>query len=189
MTWLRLHKRSAVFIGLTLLLPVFFYIKTVFGLLGLGFEYSAERASIEPRVARMQGLLDFESELRDQSEVASNRLRKVVFPAEEEASALAAALQADVRQLLVESGLSVSNSQVMPLRQGADFDRVAVKLTVAGSLNALDAALIAIAAYQPELLVESLDVFPARSRNRRKGAPEEQRLTAVLQLMVLREVL
>lgn len=188
MNWLRLHRRSAALLGLTLLLPAFFYVKTLLGLLGLGFDYASERDRIEPRIARMQGLLEVEAQLREQSGLASRRLRDVVFPAEGDASALAASLQADVRQLVAESGLTVSNSQVMPVRQGETFDRVAVKLTVAGSLSALDAALIAVAAYQPELLVESLAVFPARASARRRGASQAQaqQLTAVMQLMVLR---
>jgi len=114
-------------------------------------------------------------------------LREVAFPASEDPSALAAKLQADARQILAEAGMSVSNSQVMPLRQGETFDQVAVKLTVTGTLSGLDAALIGIAAYKPQLLVESLDTFPAPARARDKAAGA-QTLTAVLQLMVLRAV-
>ncbi|MFT4768628.1 MAG: general secretion pathway protein M [Glaciecola sp.] len=185
MNWIRLHRRAAVFVGLTLVLPVFFYFKTVFGLLGLGFDYAADRGRIEPRVARLQGLLDNETELTKQSQLAAVRLREVAFPSVEDPSALAARLQSDVRQILAEAGMSVSNSQVMPVRQGEHFDRVAVNLTVAGTLPGLDAALIGIAAYRPQLLVESLDTFPTRANTRAKDG-DAQTLTAVMQLMVLR---
>lgn len=182
MNWVRSHRRAGMLIALTLVLPVFFYLKTVFGLLGLGFDYAADRGRIEPRVARLQGLLENEAELTAQSELAAARLRDVAFPATEDSSALAARLQSDVRQVLAEAGMSVSNSQVMPVRPGEQFDRVAVKLTVTGTLPGLDAALIGIAAYRPQLLVESLDTFPARAA---AGSPS-QSLTAVMQLMVLR---
>jgi general secretion pathway protein M len=184
-SWLLLHKRTSILIAATLLLPVFFYLKTFFGLLGLGFDYASERGRIEPRIARLQGLLDNEEALREQSAEAARQLRDVVFPSSEDPSALAASLQADVRQIFAEAGLSVSNSQVMPLREGEQFDQVAVKLTVTGGLASLDAALIGIAAYRPQLLVESLDTFPARTR---RGAEDEQSLSAVIQLMVLRDV-
>ena len=185
MNWVRLHRRAALFVGLTLLLPVFLYLKTVIGLLGLGFEYAGDRGRIEPRVARLKGLMQNEAELARQRQLAEKRLREVAFPATDDSSALAARLQADIRQVLSEAGMSVSNSQVMPVREGEQFDRVAVKLTTAGSLAALDAALIGIAAYRPQLLVESLDTFPVRA-NARKNAAESQSVTAVMQLMVLR---
>jgi general secretion pathway protein M len=52
-------------------------------------------------------------------------------------------------------------------------------------MSALDAALIGIAAFRPMLLVESLDVFPARGQ-RQRGEPEGQQVTAVFQLLALR---
>ncbi|MDP5071425.1 MAG: type II secretion system protein GspM [Congregibacter sp.] len=185
MNWIRLHRRASVFVALTLVLPVFFYLKTVFGLLGLGVAYAGERGRIEPRIARLQGLLQNEAALVEQSRSATERLREVAFSAADDPSALAARLQADARQILAEAGMSVSNSQVLPLRQGERFDQIAVKLTVSGTLPSLDAGLSRIAAYRPQLLVESLDTFPAPV-SRRGTAEDAQPLTAVMQLMVLR---
>jgi general secretion pathway protein M len=112
----------------------------------------------------------------------------LVFAPGEAPSALAARLQADVRQILLEAGLAVTNSQVLPLRKDDQFDRVGVKLTAKGSLNALDAALIGLAAYEPKLIIESLDTFPAAT-GRRNEPEETQQLTAVFQLTVLKEAL
>ena len=185
MDWLRHHRRVATLVGLTLLIPLYFYLSTLFGVVGLGLEYRSERNRLEPRLARLEGLLAKEAELMGQSRAASDALRGQVYADGQDPSALAAALQADVRQILAEAGLSVSNSQVLPVRQGELFDQVAVKLTVSGSLPALDAALIGIAAHRPRLLVESIDAFPARTSSR-NGGEEQQLLTAVIQLMVLR---
>ncbi len=187
MDWIRHHRRAATLVGVTLLVPLYFYLSTLFGVVGLGLEYRSEKNRLEPRLARLEGLLARESELTAQSQVASEALRGQVYADGQDPSALAAALQADVRQIFAEAGLSVSNSQVLPVRQGEVFDQVAVKLTVSGSLPALDAALIGVAAHKPRLLVESIDAFPARtgSRNNRE---EQQLLTAVVQLMVLRAI-
>lgn len=188
MNWIRLHRRSALLLCLTLFLPLFIYFKTLLGLLGLGMEYVGERNRVEPRVARLQGLLAQESLLAEQSALADKQLHRLVFGADEAPSSLSARLQADVRQIFLEATLSVSNSQVMPLREGKPFDRVAVKLTANGSLAALDAALIGLAAYEPKLVIESMDTFPAVVSSRRAGEPGTQRLTVVMQLMVLRAV-
>lgn len=184
MSWFRLHRRSAVLVALTLALPIFLYLKVLFGVLGLAFEYRGERERVEPRAARLQGLLAQESLLLERRDAAQDALSALVYPATEDSQALAAALQAEVRQIVADAGLATTNSQVLRTRESENFDRVAVKLTVAGTLPALDAALIGIAAARPGLLLESLDVFPARSG--RSAADEEQNLNAVLQVLALR---
>lgn len=186
MSWLRTHRRTAVLLGLTLVLPIYLYLQTVFGLLGLAFEYRGDAGRITPRLERLQGLENFEEQLREQQSVAKERLDALVYPPEQDGSALAALLQSEVRQLLTREGMTVSNSQVLPVRQDEVFDRVAVKLTVSGSLGALDAALRGIADARPRIVVESLDTFPERGGRRGQNAGPSQTLTAVMQLMVLR---
>jgi general secretion pathway protein M len=98
---------------------------------------------------------------------------------------VSARLQTSVRQILVEAGLSITNSQVLPVREEDTFDYIGLKITVDGDIAALDIALSAIAGYRPLLLVESLDVWPARS-SRRKGQQETQVISASMQLLSLR---
>jgi general secretion pathway protein M len=100
---------------------------------------------------------------------------------------VAATLQAEVRQLLAEAGLQVTNSQVLPTRNEDAFDFVGLKVTVTGSLPAFDAGLARLHAFRPMLLVESLDAFPARVRAAR-GEPSPQQLTAVIELLALRRL-
>ena len=186
MNWLRSHRRIAVLLGVTLVLPVYLYLRTVFGLLGLAFDYRGDAGRITPRLERLQGLENFEDQLREQQVVARERLEALVYPPEQDPSALAALLQSEVRQLLGREGMTVSNSQVLPVRQDEVFDRVSVKLTVSGNLGALDAALRGIAQARPRIVVESLDTFPSTARRRGSVGGPDQNLTAVLQLMVLR---
>lgn len=185
MNWLRSHRRSAIIIGITLLLPVVVYLNILIGLIGLRFEAQGRIDDLEPRIARLQGLIDNEAALRESAGQVGARLAELGYAASEDANAVAATLQADVRQLFAEAGLGVSNSQVMPTRNEEDFDLIAIKLTANGGIAALDAALIGISAFRPMLLVESLDVFPARSQ-RKRGEPEVQEVTAVIQLLALR---
>lgn len=185
MSWLRNHRRSAIIIGLTLLLPLGLYLNLLFGLLGLRFEAQGRIDDLEPRIARLQGLIDNEAALRESAGQVDARLAELGYPATEDANTIAAALQADVRQIFAEAGLGVSNSQVMPTRKDEDFDLIAIKLTANGGIAALDAALIGVAAFRPMLLVESMDVFPARNQ-RKRGEPKAQKVTAVVQLLALR---
>jgi len=183
--WLRSHRRSAIIVGLTLLLPIALYLNVLLGLLGLRFEAQGRIDNLQPRIARLQGLIENEAALRESAGQVDSRLAQLGYPATEDANAAAATLQADVRQLFAEAGLEVSNSQVMPTRTEEDFDFIAIKLTASGGLAALDAALIGVSAFRPMLLVESMDVFPARKK-RKRGEPQPQAVTAVIQLLALR---
>jgi len=185
MNWLRNHRRSAIIVGLTLLVPLGLYLNLLFGLLGLRFEAQGRIDDLEPRIARLQGLIDNEAALRNSAGQVDARLAELGYAASEDANTVAATLQAEVRQIFAEAGLAVSNSQVMPTRKDEDFDRIAIKLTASGDIAALDAALIGVAAFRPMLLVESMDVFPARNQ-RTRGAPKAQEVTAVVQLLALR---
>lgn len=188
MNWFRGHRRNALLVGLTVLLPLFAVLNSLAGIGALGLDYASERSRIEPRVARLQGLLEHAPVLQARSEAATARLREVAYAPAQEASALAAALQADARRIMDVVGLNVSNSQVMPTRRDENFERVAVKLTINGSLPALNDALIGIAASRPQLLVESLDAFPVIAERRvgNRSVPV-QSVTAVIQLMALRQ--
>lgn len=104
MDWIRHHRRVATLVGLTLLIPMYFYMSTLFGVIGLGLEYRGEKNRLEPRLARLEGLLAKEPELTEQSRAAADALRSQVYADGRDPSALAAALQADVRQIFAEAG-------------------------------------------------------------------------------------
>jgi len=187
--WLRANKRSAWIIGLTLLIPVLLYLQALFGLLGMRGDFQEDIDRLQPRIARLQGLMQYEDQLRAASGRVGKEVLDLVYPATTDRATVSATLQKDVRQILVESGLSVSNSQVLPVREEQAFDYIGIKLTVTGEVAGLDAALSAIAGYMPLLLVESLDVWPARraTRSRRgKKEVETQSISATLQLLSLR---
>ena len=185
MSWLKVHQRTAWICGLTLLLPLVVYLNAIVSLLGMHGAAQAEIDRIEPRIARLQGLIDYEDQLREAAAVVDSQVLELVYPLSEDQATVSAELQTQVRDIFSKAGLSVSNSQVLPVRQRGNFDYIGVKLTVSGSLPALDEALAGLAAYLPLVLVESLDVYPARAV-RGKAANNEQTLTASLQLLSLR---
>jgi len=184
-SWLRSHRRSAWILGLTLLIPVLLYINLLMGLLGMRQAYQSEIAGLEPRIARMQGLIEHQEQLRRAAGNVDKKVVNLVYAATQDRATVSTALQTDVRQMLVDAGLSIKNSQVLPVREEEAFDYIGLKLTVSGSIASLDAALLSLAAYMPLVLVESLDVWPDRV-SRRKGEDQVQTVTASLQLLSLR---
>jgi general secretion pathway protein M len=187
--WFRANARSAWIIGLTLLVPVVFYCNILFDLVSVRQAYQSDIERIAPRVARLQGLIEHEDSLRLAAERAERLMVDLVYPVTEDRAAVSARLQQDVRQMLVDSGLSVSNSQVLPVREQAMFDYIGLKVTVSGSIAAFDSGLAALSAHQPLLLVESIEVWPNRTSRHVKGDKQTpQFLSATLQLLALRAV-
>ena len=187
MNWFRANARSTWIIGLTLLVPVLIYCNLLFGLLSVRQAYQADVDRIAPRLARLQGLIDHQDALRDSAEQAERIMVDLVYPVTEDRAAVAARLQQDVRQMLADAGLSITNSQVLPVREEAMFDHIGLKLTVKGSIAELDAGLVALDAHRPLLLVESLEVWPNRTgRSKKSDEPVSQSLSATLQLLSLR---
>lgn len=187
MSWLQIHQRTAWICGLTLLLPLAFYLNILLGLWGARQEAQAAVERLQPRIARLQGLVEHEEQLREASVKVDSQVLNLVYPAGEDQATVSAALQKNVRDIVTEAGLSVANSQVLPVRERGNFDYLGVKLTVSGSLSDLDEALAGIAAYLPLVLVESLDVFAGRTGRNREAA-EQQTVTASLQVLSLRAV-
>ena len=185
MTWLRTHQRTAWICGLTLLLPALLFFDLLVSLWGLRQDVQAEIDRLQPRIARLQGLVDYEDQLREVAGKVGSRVLDLVYPAAEDRAEVAATLQKDVREILTEAGLSVTNSQVLQTRERGNFDYVGVKLTVSGDLVALDEALAGLARHLPLVLVEALDVYVKR-RSRNKDEPEQQLITASIQLLSLR---
>jgi general secretion pathway protein M len=186
MSWLQSHRRSAWICGLSLLVPVLFYMNALLGLSGVGQAYQSDIDNLIPRIARLRGLVGHESQLRDASTRSGKGVAGLAYPAAGDAATVSTALQTSVRQILTEAGLTLSNSQVLPVREKDNFDYISIRLTVEGDLSGLDAALTGIARFRPLLLVESLNVSPVRSARNR--APT-QRIKATLQLLSLRAVI
>ncbi|MEM1153954.1 MAG: type II secretion system protein GspM [Pseudomonadota bacterium] len=188
MNWLRMHQRTAWICGLTLLVPLLllFYLMALF--YGSYSESQEEISRIEPRLARLQGLIDHESELRAAAEVVDSQVLELVYPATEDQAAVAAELQTQVRDIFSNAGLAINNSQVLPVREQGNFDYIALKLTTKGSLAALDNALAELATFLPLVLVESIDVYPARAVRGRESTGVQE-LTANVQLLSLRAAL
>lgn len=185
MNWLRAHQRTAWICGLTLLLPILLYFDALLGLWSLRQDSRAEIERIQPRIARMQGLIDSEDQLRKVASTVDSQVLNLVYPATEGQAEVAAALQKNIREIITDAGLSVTNSQVLRAREQGNFDYIGIKLTVSGDLAALDEALAGLASHLPLVLVETLDVFVKRG-SRKKDGPEQQLITASLLLLSLR---
>jgi general secretion pathway protein M len=182
MGWIKTHSVSAVICGLTLLVPILLYLQLSINLLSLRAEYQGEVEKLEPRVARLVGLFENENLMRASDAELQGLVARRVYPPGLDRASISATLQKELKQVFSDAGMSVSNSQVLPLRKEQRFDQIMVRYTVTGTMRGLDDALRRIAEYSPLVLVESLELSPRRVRT--KAAPS-QTVTATLQLLSL----
>ena len=187
MNWVNTYRKSAVIVGLTLLLPVALVLFLLVDFLIMRGGYQSEIDRLQPRIARIVGLIKSEEQLQASAGQLGFQVLNLVYPPDEDSAAVSAALQKDVREIMTAAGLTVLNSRILPVIQEDKFDRIGLSLTVSGSLDALDAALLAMADYAPVLLVDSMDIKPRRvSRSRNKEG--QQIITASFQLLTLRAI-
>ena len=76
MNWLQTHRQSAVIVAGTLLLPVLLVLYGVGSLWGYYFDQQREISRVEPRLARMLGVLEYEEQLRGAYDAVDLRLNK-----------------------------------------------------------------------------------------------------------------
>ena len=186
--------RPTIVVGATLGLVALLAFYWILQLWSLRSDFVAEIASIQPRTARLLGI----AESFDQLELASNGadavLRDLTYPADRDSPTTAAAMQRDIRELMVNAGLSVSGSQVLPVQKSTGFDRLNLDITAQGNIDELDQTFAGIEALRPLVFVESVNVKPIRVRlSRRAPAAEDnangddpRKLTARFQLFSLR---
>jgi general secretion pathway protein M len=177
-------------LGLVGLLALYWILQFWF----LRSDFVAEIESIQPRTARLLGI----AESFDQLELASNGadvvLQDLTYPADRDSPTTAAAIQRDIRELMVNAGLSVSGSQILPVRKFTGFDRLSLDITAEGNIDELDQTFADIEALRPLVFVESVSVKPIRVRRSRRAKVVEdnaseddpRKLTARFQLFSLR---
>ena len=187
MKWLRLHRKDVLVISLTLLLPVYAFIYLATSLAQHSLESRDEIAKITPRISRLLGLIDSEQKMQESLLIVSDGSKSLTYPSTEEESVISATLQAELRRIMTEAGLTVSNSQLQTIRREGKFDHITLKVTVLGTIEALDLALAGLETYRPLVLVESLNVYPNRKNNAAQ-TNYRQTVTARFKLASLRVV-
>lgn len=142
---------------------------------------AARMADIEPRHARLAGILQREAEFTEQVAEVNQRLSELVYPSSVESQAAGTDAQQRVRQLFTSAGLNLASSQVLEPKVEGAFDRIPMAVRLDGDLVALQTALSGLDTLRPVVWIDNMSV--------QTGAiPRDQapRLNISLNLSVLR---
>ncbi|TXS91329.1 general secretion pathway protein GspM [Parahaliea maris] len=184
MSWFRDNRRDAVFVAITVALPLFLFVYFALQLLSVRAGYQADIERVAPRVARLEGIRQRENELKQALSSVDGTVTNLVYPPGRDRASVAATMQKDVREILIDAGLAVANSQILPDDSDEGFEVVRLDVTVSGDLSALDVALAGLSAYRPRLMIESLDIWPERAT--RRNQDPGQTVTIGMQMMALK---
>lgn len=161
-----------VLLGLLALTIMVALVMLVRALGSIGAAYAAGGRA-EQVGGRLLGYAAVEDRLREASDRVDARLEQLVYPADLQRDQIQAQVQQVLRDLAVESGLTVSGSQIVD-EDSEDLSEklltVQVRLSMVGPPMAIDAFLSDLYDRQPIMLVEALTIDPVRNRSRREQA-------------------
>lgn len=186
--------RPTIVVGCTLGLVVLLVLYWILQFWFLRSGFVAEIESIQPRTARLLGIVESFEQLERASTGVNDVLQSLTYPADRGSAATSAAMQQEIRDLMVNAGLSVSGSQILPVRKINDFDHLGLDITAEGNIDDLDVAFAGLDQLQPLVFIESVSVKPIRERRSRRREAEEdsssgddpRKLAARFQLFSLR---
>lgn len=120
---------------------------------------TARLAELEPRYARMEGILAAQSELDKANQQTDAMLSAYLYPADKVLNQAGNEMQQQVRDTLSAGGLRVGSSQVLPPKaDNPNLDRIQLVIKAEGELLALQTAMIGLQSIKPAVLIDSLSV-------------------------------
>lgn len=110
---------------------------------------------IEPRYARLVGLISKRADLVTFTAEADQAMSRLSFPADKDTAQTGNEAQQRIRTLFADSKLDIGSIQVMPVKEGPFFDRIPISLRVEGDISGIQNALNQLSTQNPVIGVES----------------------------------
>ena len=146
---------------------------------------AARLAELEPRHARLAGLLQSGERLTQSQQALQANLAQFVHPPEADAAQLGNTVLQRVRELATTQGLRVTSSQTAAPREDKDqpgFGRIGVSLRVEGDWPQLQGLLRALPAERPAIYSETVQLLSQGAQAGRAAVVQAQ-----LELFLLQE--
>jgi general secretion pathway protein M len=113
-------------------------------------------ADLEPRYARLQGLMSRSADMQAFGVKATAQLAQLAYPAAQDVTKSGNDAQQRIRALFAESRLDIISIQVLPAKEAGKFDRIAINLRVEGDLSGMQAALGRLSAQTPLVVLDNM---------------------------------
>lgn len=165
-------------VGLLLLVVSAVVFAVFLPLISTGLAYHEEKNDLLFRLQRQQTIAGREDQVAEALEQIKQQFSEQGYFSTSTTEALASAeLQNIVKTAVADAGGQLTSTQGLPGKELDGFFRVAVKVRMTGSMEALVGVLHSIETAVPVLLVDQLDINPvrgARNRKTNKIEPSDQ---------------
>ncbi len=145
------------------LLQVLTVLALVLPLLGAAYFVGTHHVSVgkhiedlEPRYARLLGLSERQAEFQTLGQQAGEQLKRLVYPASQDATQAGNDAQQRIRALFADSKLDISSIQVLPSKEAGLFDRITIDLRVEGDLTGIQNAFSLLSVQSPIVVTEDV---------------------------------
>lgn len=132
--------------------------------------YGEALSDIEPRVARLRGLLEAQGDIKAALIGAQGQLAQYAYAADTESTRAAADMQQQARRAAERAGLSVVSSQALPPKSEGGLEIHTLTLNVQGSYEGVVSVLEALARQKPRIQIDGLTL----QTSRRPGADSSE---------------
>lgn len=122
--------------------------------------------TIEPRYARLAGLVDAAGPILARNSEAEGELARLAHGADVEIARLGTDLQQRIRRIAAETGVGVTGSQILPTREEGGVMVVTVAGTMNGEIGAIAELMLRLESEVPPVFVEKMLVQTSRTRQR-----------------------
>ena len=130
---------------------------------------AARLADIEPRHARLAGLLRGGDRFAETDDALKANLAQFAYPADSDASQTGNAALQRVRDLATARGLRVASSQAAAPREDQGFDRIGINLRVEGEWQQLVELLRELPQQRPAIHYTTLQIGTQQGGRRQDG--------------------
>jgi len=162
-------RRMLIVVGLTLAMIVILF-SILADIAWQKFQdYDASARQLEPRISRLLGVEQSADILVQADEKISAQLAVLAYPAVKDVETTGAAMQRTLREAMKEAGMTVSGSQILPIKVRDGYDKITLDITATGSMESFAATLKSVAEMTPLVMIETINIKPEKQR-RRKGS-------------------
>jgi general secretion pathway protein M len=172
----RYRRWSAVALLLLVLLSIIFAI--LLPLMTSWLDYHNQKDDLMFRLQRQQNIAARKESVAENLALLQQQFEQQGYFSNSTTEALASAeLQNIIKTAVTDAGAQLTSTQGLPGKAENDFVRVAVKVRMAGSMEALRTTLYSIETAIPILVIDQLDITPvrgARNRGNNKIDPSSQ---------------
>ena len=173
-------NKVRVIVGLVVIITILFFYLFI-DLAWTKYQDDKKRMEqLEPRISRLLGVEKSYELLQKANQDIEVQLTQVAYPVVEDTAVTGAEMQRAIRDIMNKAGMSVSGSQILPMKAEEGYDAIHLEINVKGTVEGLEEVLIGLRELRPNVIIETLNIKPVRQRE------GEHQLTARFRLLSLR---